>query len=136
LEFTTKGGADLSQYPAFALAFAKTILESGTSLVFGLVAKPKQLQENYTEFELPDLRSTIMVPDRVMPQTPDSEPISTNWVVGKVDPQPADQCIVTRSNTHHGMNCRATRGGHTTKGMCGFGDPQLESVVMQVIAVM
>jgi hypothetical protein len=137
-EYTNNGSTDISQYPEFASAFAKAILDSSTSRVFGLVAKPKQLQEDYTELEIPDIRSTIMVPERMVPHIADSESICTNWVVGVVDPEPVDGCIQTRSGAHHGLWCRKTRNSHTKtrsfefQGVLGL---QLDAVVNQVLEV-
>jgi len=67
-EFTTKGGCDPSKYADFVHAVVQAVAGSEARNVFGLAAKPNQLVEPYTEFELPDaFRSTVMVPTRMMP---------------------------------------------------------------------
>ncbi|KAF8523270.1 hypothetical protein BU17DRAFT_85956 [Hysterangium stoloniferum] len=137
-EFTTNGGCDPSKYPDLVHALLEADVESDALHVFGLIAKPKQLTEAYTEFELPALKSTIMVPARMIPvDVNDGEvEISTNWIGGDPKPEPVDGCTITRSNKHHGLNCRATRNSHQSRPLGGFESPELEAVVKHVIAVM
>jgi len=88
-EYTTSPCEAPSEYPGFVEELAHELLVSNAAKVLGLCTSAKR-SESYTEFELPSLRSTIMIPTRLMPVNGDVN-IVTNWAA-ETFPAPVDGC--------------------------------------------
>jgi len=126
-EYTTSPCEAPSEYPGFVEEVAHELLMSNAAKHLGLCIHPKGSEE-YTEFELPELRSTVMIPERLMPTDYGDAPLVTNWAA-EIFPAPVDSCTQTRSGKHYG-NCLATRSGkHYAREQFGNGaDKQSEWV--------
>jgi len=88
-EYTTSPCEAPSEYPGFVEELAHELLVSNAAKVLGLCTHPRR-SEPYTEFELPSLRSTVMIPTRLMPADGDVS-IFTNWAA-ETFPAPVDAC--------------------------------------------
>lgn len=99
-EYTTAEGPDLSKYTAFLEEFAKMIVDRGLQRNWGLRCGLEG--SSYTEFEVPEKRSTIMIPSEVsLPPFESTRSVVTDWQNGlRGDPKAKGNCIETRS-THH-----------------------------------
>ncbi|ESK87269.1 hypothetical protein Moror_5780 [Moniliophthora roreri MCA 2997] len=110
-EFTTTPTDDPASYQEFVGEFTREVHNSSASDVLGLCTNPKQYSESYTEFELPAIKSTVMVPSKMVPVADSDTSMTTNWIADQ-EPAPADNCVITRSEKHHGLQCMSTRNGH------------------------
>ncbi|KAH8115083.1 hypothetical protein DFH11DRAFT_144550 [Phellopilus nigrolimitatus] len=108
-EFTTDAntGGDVGQYPEFVKKVTELLVRSGACAVFGLSWEPLQEDEQYTEFELADERSTVMVPAAIFPRDASDTILDTNWF--SLVKEAKTNCTVTRSGKHYG--CNQTRSG-------------------------
>lgn len=135
-EYTTGPGEDLSAHADFVSKFAQAVLDLGVQNVFALTAK-KLHRDVLTEFEMPDLLSTVLVNNPTwLPQ--DSEPgqsTATDWIATPDYTTYADgpnpnvpgiislKCTKTRSNKHYNVTCSTTRNGkHYEQKPAGYGD--------------
>jgi hypothetical protein len=100
-EYTTSEGPDLSQYPAFLEEFTEMIVDRGLQRKWGLKSGLDG-DNSYTEFEVPEKRSTIMIPTEVaLPTLESTKTVVTDWAnVQGTSPLAKGNCIETRS-THH-----------------------------------
>jgi hypothetical protein len=97
-EYITRAVPTFVEYPAFAAAYAKTIIDAGATNVFGL-STIVDGGNPFQEFEIPDLRYTVMVPPNMLPPPEEgSKDISTDWS--------ATPSVTTRGH------CRKTGGTH------------------------
>ncbi|KAL5535859.1 hypothetical protein ACEPAF_3953 [Sanghuangporus sanghuang] len=101
-------GGDVSLYPAFAKEAAEYLVNAAGRTVFGLSWEPIKEDRYLTEFEIPDKRSTIMVPSELFPAGSTDVVIQTNWFAPIYNC--ALNCKETRSGLHCG--CKKTRSDH------------------------
>ncbi|OCB90381.1 hypothetical protein A7U60_g2391 [Sanghuangporus baumii] len=101
-------GGDVSLYPAFAKEAAEYLVNAAGRTVFGLSWEPIKEDRYLTEFEIPDKRSTIMVPSELFPADSTDVVIQTNWFAPIYNC--ALNCKETRSGLHYG--CKKTRSDH------------------------
>ncbi|KAL5494886.1 hypothetical protein ACEPAI_348 [Sanghuangporus weigelae] len=101
-------GGDVSLYPAFAKEAAEYLVNAAGRTVFGLSWEPIKEDIHLTEFEIPDKRSTIMVPSELFPADSTDVVIQTNWFAPMYNC--ALGCKETRSGLHYG--CKKTRSDH------------------------
>ncbi|KXN92373.1 hypothetical protein AN958_08092 [Leucoagaricus sp. SymC.cos] len=80
-EFSTSTSRiDISQYQHFIDRVVKVITEENANHIFGLVAFPDEDSDDaLSEFELPELRTTVMVPPSLLPSAGTTKEIPTNW---------------------------------------------------------
>ncbi|KAI9828406.1 MAG: hypothetical protein M1832_002834 [Thelocarpon impressellum] len=115
-EFTTDPGDDLAPYAAFVLEFNATVIDHGVRNVFALTAKATETKV-LTEFEMPDLASTILACQPSWLPTEGQDNTSTDWiskeatVAGGVPGVIQLKCIETRSTGHYNVTCSRTRSG-------------------------
>ncbi|KAI4179336.1 MAG: hypothetical protein LQ346_007222 [Caloplaca aetnensis] len=120
-EYTTQPGMDMSKYHDFVATFAQTALALGVQDVFALTVRNFHVG-CLTEFELPDMLSTILICDQTsLPEAATSTP--TDWHATPDYVDYADlvddgipgiislKCIKTRSNKHYNVTCSQTRNG-------------------------
>lgn len=78
-EFTTNPGLDLSDHGDFVATFAAAILDLGAPDIFALTALPKD--KVFTDSELGQARSTVLVSDATWLQARDVETsTTTDWL--------------------------------------------------------
>ncbi|KZT32818.1 hypothetical protein SISSUDRAFT_1066632 [Sistotremastrum suecicum HHB10207 ss-3] len=113
-------------HPEFVKAFETTLMAGGASRVFGLGVKPAWSKEVYTEFELGEYRSTIMVPKAIAPVDTDDIEIHTNWFShANGEPAPHDYCAVELCQLHRQTSCVSTQSGsHRSAGINPDGPAQ------------
>lgn len=80
-EFSTStSGIDITEYKPFIDQVIKVITEEKANHIFGLVAFPDEDSDDaLSEFELPELRTTVMVPQSLLPSAGVTKEIPTNW---------------------------------------------------------
>lgn len=141
-EFTTNPGMDLSTHEDFVATFAAAVLDLGAQDIFALTALsicPKD--KVFTEFELGQVRSTVLVSDASWLPARDVETsTTTDWLATADYAQYADgsvpgiiqlKCTTTRSGSHYNVTCSTTRNGtHLGHAPDPFaGQPPQESVL-------
>lgn len=141
-EFTTSPGMDLSAHEDFVATFAAAVLDLGAQDIFTLTALsicPKD--KVFTEFELGQVRSTVLVSDASWLPAGDVETsTTTDWLATADYAQHADgsvpgiiqlKCTTTRSGSHYNVTCSTTRNGtHLGHAPDPFaGQPPQESVL-------
>jgi hypothetical protein len=118
-EFSTSTSRiDITQYKPFVDRAIKVITENNASHIFGLVAFPDEDSDNaLSEFELPELRTTVMVPPSLLPSTGVTKEIATNWMAPR---RSGPTAIVAaycgaRSGSHTRVSayCQQRTSGHT-----------------------
>jgi len=129
-EYTTDPCEDLSEHTDFVAEFVAAVLRLGVQDIFALTGKEPKTK-HYTEFEMSDLSSTILVNNPMWLPGPSERSTSTDWISSEgVDPQPADgnrkgpgiitltDCTKTTSGGHYNFTCSETRNGtHYQKRM-------------------
>ncbi|KAI1740508.1 hypothetical protein F4680DRAFT_465135 [Xylaria scruposa] len=81
-EYTTNRGSDLCGYDSFLGEFCDLVVQRGLQHKFGLKFKSNDDLDkmNWTEFEFPSARSTIVIPDGMpMPEGDESFSVNTEW---------------------------------------------------------
>jgi hypothetical protein len=132
-EFTTGPGVDISAYPTFEAEVVRTLVDSHATDIFGITSLPYD-EELMSEFELPDLRTTVTVPAELLQTEDNSDTINTYW---NADPTPTTMGYCrpgTGSGGGHGPvsgHCRrGTNGGHVRVSPLGpYGTPDEDPVV-------
>lgn len=122
-EYTTDPCEDLSDHTDFVAEFAAAVLRLGVQNVFALTAK-KPETKRYTEFEMSDLSSTILVNNSTWLPGPGGNSTSTDWISSEgVDSQHTGgngngdgiitltDCTKTQSGGHYNFTCSRTRNG-------------------------
>ncbi|KZT33424.1 hypothetical protein SISSUDRAFT_1027656 [Sistotremastrum suecicum HHB10207 ss-3] len=104
-------------YPDFVKAFEAALISGGASRVFGLGVKSARGEDVYTEFELGEYRSTIMVPKAIAPVDKDDVELHTNWSPSpNGEPVPQDGCTTFLGNHRPSQICISSRSaGHRKK---------------------
>lgn len=121
-EFTTNLGIDLSAHEEFVATFAAAVLDLGVQDIFALTALsicPKD--KVFTEFELAQVRSTVLVSDASWLPARDVETSTiTDWLATAHYAQYAEglvpgiiqlKCTTTRTGNHYNVTCSTTRNG-------------------------
>jgi hypothetical protein len=79
-EYTTSEAPDMSKYTAFFEEFCHIIAERGLQRKFGLKLKREVDKTGWTEFEFPDKRGTVMIPEGVpLPEGDYEISVATEW---------------------------------------------------------
>ncbi|KAK4188372.1 hypothetical protein QBC35DRAFT_496565 [Podospora australis] len=121
-EFTTDPGMDLSAHGDFVARFATAVLQLGVQDIFALTALSVcPTDKIFTEFELGQVGSTVLVADSSWLPTQDVETATTtDWLATADYAQYADgsvpgiiqlKCTKTRSGSHYNVTCSTTRNG-------------------------
>ena len=112
-EYTTELGEDLSSYTDFVSEFSTTVTGLGVQDVFALTAK-KPESARFTEFEMPDLNSTVLVTNANWLPSSSVPPTSTDWITN-CGPEGGiitlTDCTKTTSGSHYNFTCSRTRSG-------------------------
>ncbi|KAE9396558.1 hypothetical protein BT96DRAFT_1021267 [Gymnopus androsaceus JB14] len=74
-------GVDLSKYPEFTSAFIETLVAGNATEIFGLATISDYDKVLLSEFEIPHLRTTVMVSECLLSPDADTSVIDTNWIV-------------------------------------------------------
>lgn len=110
-EYTTDDALDVSAYEEFFSEFRDLIIERGLQRKWGLKIGREGEEAGYTEFEVAEKRSTIMVPLGIaVPEYEYEVTVTTDWPAKNVPPK-----VKCRHCHHckHCTHCRKTkRGGH------------------------
>lgn len=115
-EFTTDPGENLAPYAEFVLEFNNAVMELGVRHVFALTAKATDTKV-LTEFEMPDLASTILAHQPSWLPTDSEHSTSTDWIANEetvTDGVPGIiqlKCLTTRTSNHYNVTCSSTRSG-------------------------
>ena len=132
-EYTTEPDKELKKHEGFVREFSNLIIALGVQDVFALTVC-SFAQSRLTEIEMPDAVSTVLLrDDSWLPKGKETTATATDWYAGSeyIDkarnaskcPGPIMlACMTTRTGTHHGLHCRATRGSHTTRSIDPFKD--------------
>lgn len=104
-EYTTDPLVDISGYNEFFRQFSNLVMELGLQDVYALTSKYVEGPPLLHEFEMPDLGSTVLVPDASWIPGAESS-VSTDWGVSTIsldfnNAVVLTRCTVTRSNKHH-----------------------------------
>ena len=80
-EFSTSTSAiDITEHKPFIDQVIRVITEAKANHIFGLVAFPDEDSDDaLSEFELPEIRTTVMVPQSLLPSVGITKNIPTNW---------------------------------------------------------
>lgn len=151
-EYTTSKGPNMSEYQTFLDEFAQFIVNRGLQMKWGLKVGGSGTDEEmgFSEFEVPEKRSTLMIPDGIgLPPFEYESDVVTDWYAAGVKPLALSRCTKTRSGQHHstGGNCKSTRSGkhyqskHAVDGLFLAGEKletgsPIYNVVRTAIAVM
>ncbi|KFX94061.1 hypothetical protein V490_04540 [Pseudogymnoascus sp. VKM F-3557] len=104
-EYTTDPLVDISSHNDFFRQFSNLVMELGLQNVYALTLKYLKGPSLMHEFEMPDLGSTVLVPDSSW--IPGAEgSVSTDWGFSTAtgdfsDAAVRSRCTVTRSNKHY-----------------------------------
>ena len=122
-EYTTDSIQDISKYSEFVAEFAVAVLRLGVKDVFALTAKQPETKR-FSEFELSDLCSTILVANPSWLPNTAGNSTSTDWIssasIGphiRNDERKKDgiitltDCTKTTSGGHYNFTCSKTRDG-------------------------
>jgi hypothetical protein len=89
-EYTTSAGTDLSSHASFLEEFAQIVKERGLQNTWGLKIGLEEDKGGWTEFEYPDKRSTMCVPQGIsLPPVEFSFTVTTDWYGGG---KPVSRC--------------------------------------------
>jgi len=114
-EYTTTPGPDMSSHSAFLEDFVRVVVERGLQQRWGLKLSLDG-GTAYSEFEVSEKRSTIMIPLSVeLPPIEYERSVITDWQVSPRDNYiSGSNCIESRSGGHFGTggNCLETRSSH------------------------
>ncbi|KAI9815634.1 MAG: hypothetical protein M1832_005265 [Thelocarpon impressellum] len=81
-EFTTDPGNDITRHEAFVAEFNAAVMDLGVRNVFALTAKPTDARV-LTEFEMPDLASTVLAYEPNWLLSEGQKSTSTDWVANE-----------------------------------------------------
>ncbi|KAM4064393.1 hypothetical protein HRG_006207 [Hirsutella rhossiliensis] len=121
-EFTTDPGMDLSAHVDFVARFAAAVLQLGVQDIFALTALSVcPTDKIFTEFELGQVGSTVLVADNSWLPSQDVETATTtDWLAtanyvqyagGSVPGIIQLKCMKTRTHKHYNVSCSTTRAG-------------------------
>jgi hypothetical protein len=135
-EFSTSTSrVDITQYKPFIDRVINVITEENANHVFGLVAFPHDDSDNaLSEFELPELRTTVMVPPSLLQPVGVTKEIPTNWTAPcESGPQAIAAAYCGYRSTGHARvsgYCQRRTSGHTAVSPIGpEGTPSKDSEI-------
>ncbi|KFY53289.1 hypothetical protein V496_07737 [Pseudogymnoascus sp. VKM F-4515 (FW-2607)] len=122
-EYTTDPLVDISNHNDFFRQFSNLVMELGLQNVYALTVRYLEGPPLLHEFEMPDLGSTVLVPDASW--IPGSEgSVSTDWGFLTTSGDFSDaavrsRCTVTRSNKHYEITKYEPGDSETGEGVGG-----------------